>query len=206
MSRYIDEAKWPRKPLADFFGQTDYPFYALTGRVQAQALYARAKEEGLSFYMCMIWAVMSAVNSEEAFLYKLRADGVYRHDYLSPSFTDTAEDGLFKIVSLDWECAEPMRAFALRARAAADAQAFLIPSEESEARDDLVYLSSLPWLDFSSLTNERNFDRNDSIPRIGWGRLCEDGSLAVSVDVNHRLIDGKHIAAFFSALNSFTSR
>ncbi len=205
MSGYIDEALWPRKPLCDLFGQTDYPFYALTCRVEAGALRARAAAEGLSFYMCMIYAVMSALNAGDPWLYKLRPDGVYRHDFLSPSFTDAAENELFKIVSLDWDPKESMAEFARRAAKAAAEQSFLIPSPESEARDDLAYLSCLPWLDFTALTNERSFNKNDSVPRISWGRMT-GGSLPLSVDVNHRLIDGRHIAEFFSTLNSFTSR
>lgn len=209
MSGYIDLSRWPRKPISDAFSALEYPFYSLTCRAEVGALYARAKAENVSFYLSMVWAVMSALNATDAFLYKLRDDGVYRHDYLSPSFTDSAEDGLFKIVSLDWTPGESMADFARRARAVSDAQTFLLPSEESEARDDFVYLSCLPWLDFTSLTNERSLDRNDSVPRIGWGKLTragESASLPVSIDVNHRLIDGAHIGAFFDALASFTSR
>ncbi|MDO4572369.1 MAG: CatA-like O-acetyltransferase [Clostridia bacterium] len=209
MSGYIAPESWPRKPLSDFFGRCDYPFYSLCCRVEAGALYRRAKAEGLSFYACMIHAVMSALNGTEAFLYKLREDGVYRHDFLSPSFTDAAENGLLKIVNVDWRPGEPMKDFALRVRAAADAQRALVPDEESEARDDFAYLSCLPWLDFSALSNERSFDKNDSIPRLSWGRLrpeADGASLPLSIDVNHRLIDGQHIGAFFSALSSFTSR
>lgn len=205
MGGYIDAVSWPRASLAEFFGRTDYPFYSLTSRVDAGFLYAFAKAEGLSFYGCMIWAVMSALNRTDAFSYKLRQDGVYRHDFLSPSFTAEADGELIKIVNLDWLPGESPAAFALRAKADAAAQSFLLPDDKSEARDDLAYLSCLPWLDFSALTNERAFDKNDSIPRVSWGRLCEDGTLAVSVDVNHRLIDGRHIAAFLAALSSFTS-
>ena len=209
MSGYIDESRWPRKPLSDAFGQLDYPFYSLTCRIEAGPLYARAKREGVSFYLCTVFAMTAACNATDAFLYKLRQDGVYRHDYLSPSFTDAAQDGLFKIVTADWQPGETMIDFARRTRALSDAQTALLPSDESEARDDLIYLSCLPWLDFTSLSNERSLDRLDSVPRIGFGKLTktESGaSMPVSVDVNHRLIDGAHIGAFFEALAAFTTR
>jgi len=206
MSGYIDIAAWPRRELADFFGSCDYPFYSLCCRHDAEALHRYAGRDGLSFYLCTVWSVVSALNAVDAFHYKLRAEGVYRHDYLSPSFTDGSPDGLLKIVTLDWAPGESMVDFARRARAASDAQTALFPPAASEKRDDLVYLTCLPWLDFTSLDNERSFDKNDSVPRIGWGRLSHDGTMPVSVDVNHRLIDGRHIAEFFSALSSFTSR
>ncbi len=70
------------------------------------------------------------------------------------------------------------------------------------ARDDVVYLSCLPWLDFTSINNAIP-DADDCIPRISWGKFVEDErgrwSMAVAVEVHHALIDGEHIAAFLSA-------
>ena len=52
-------------------------------------------------------------------------------------------------------------------------------------------------------TNERDFDRDDNIPRITWGRYGEENGrkkLGMSVEVNHRLIDGVHIGRFAQTL------
>ena len=73
---------------------------------------------------------------------------------------------------------------------------------ESES-DALIFISCLPWLELTSLTNERDFDRDDSVPRISWGRYTRtDGrmTLGMSVEVNHRLIDGVHIGRFAQTL------
>ena len=49
-------------------------------------------------------------------------------------------------------------------------------------------------------TNERDFDRDDNIPRIAWGRYGEENGrkkLGMSVEVNHRFIDGLHLGKIY---------
>lgn len=199
----IDPAGWKRKPLCDFFGQLDFPFYGVTFRVDVTRLIERAKTEGISSYYAAVWASMRAVNGLDAFLYKVRGDTIVRHDFLSPSFTVPAEDELFKIVNLSWRPDEPLTEFCARAKRKVEVQTALLPSDADEARDDLVYISCLPWLDFSMLTNETSLNRDDSVPRFTWGKYGGTAgarTMPYSVQVNHRLIDGRAIGAFNAAL------
>ena len=58
-------------------------------------------------------------------------------------------------------------------------------------------------MDVTGLTNERNLDPDDAIPRIAWGKYIDiDGRkhLHISLEVNHRFIDGVHIGKFNEAL------
>ena len=200
--QYVDPRDWPHYEISEFFAGLDWPFYSVTFRADATALYARAKAGGYSFYFAACYAAAKAAGRVDAFLYKLRQDGVVKHDALAPSFTVPAENDLFRIVTMDVLPGETEAAFAVRARNVAAMQTTLVADMENERRDDLLYLSCLPWLDFTSLTNERSFDKNDSIPRIAWGKLTEhDGArtMPVSIDVNHRLIDGRHIGQFSEA-------
>lgn len=195
-------SEWERKPICDLFAPTA-PYYAATFRTDVTELYARAKCDGLSVYALCIYATMRAVNGVPAFLYKLRGETVARLPYLSPSFTAPTEDGLFKIVNVEWDPAEGANAFCARVTADIGAQTSLLPSAEDEARDDFAYLSCLPWLDFMTLTHETPYDADESAPRLAWGRITErDGRrfMPYSVQVNHKLIDGRHIAAFADAL------
>lgn len=201
--RIVDPAEWKRKPLCDFFGQLDFPFYGVTCRVDVTHAVAHAKQARLSFYHTVTWASMRAVNAVEAYLYKVRGETIVRHECLSPSFVASAEDDLFKMVHLEWRTGEPLADFCARAQAKADAQTSLLPDPDDEARDDFVYISCLPWLDFSMITQEMAFNRDDSIPRFTWGKYSEEaGALTMpyAVQVNHRLVDGRHIAAFYEAL------
>lgn len=67
---------------------------------------------------------------------------------------------------------------------------------DDDTSDEVIYFSCTPWFDFTSLTNERNFDNNDTIPRIAWGKYYNNGEqlyLHMSIEINHRTIDGIHI-------------
>ena len=51
----------------------------------------------------------------------------------------------------------------------------------------------------TSTKNERDFNRDDTVPRIGWGKYTDkDGKKALNIlmEINHRFIDGCHIGQF----------
>ncbi|MCL2695322.1 MAG: CatA-like O-acetyltransferase [Clostridiales bacterium] len=200
----IDETTWPRRAHCELFGRSANPIYSVTFPLDVTGLYGYVKREGLSFYHAMIWAVMRAINGVEAFHYKLRPDGLIWHDVLSPSYTFPWGEDLFAILNLDFDPSESLHAFC--ARAAREQQALRDPlptEEEDAARDDLVYLSCLPWFTYYHITQETTGDRNDSVPRLLWGRFEEQNGrlvLPMTVQVNHRLIDGIHLSWLKSAL------
>ncbi len=54
------------------------------------------------------------------------------------------------------------------------------------------------------MTNERDFDPDDSVPRIAWGKYAEEGGrqrLQMSLELNHRFVDGLHIGRFYEILS-----
>ena len=141
-----------------------------------------------------------AVNSVVNFRYTIRDGEVWLLDKRIPSFTDLKPDSeqfhivtLPKIGTLDEFCC------AAKAKSAAQ-QSFL---DQSGELDDLIYFSCVPWFDLTAATNERDFDRDDNIPRICWGKYVPaDGreTLGMSVEVNHRFIDGYHLGQFYQKL------
>lgn len=204
MERFDYEA-WPRREAYEFFSRLSNPFYMVTFRQDVTKLYRYTKSRGLSFYYGMVWACTRAVNAVEAFHLALRGGELVRLDRRMPSFTDLhpcAEQ--FHIVTMDAE--EELDAFCREAAVRSREQRFFIDlTAESDA---LIYLSSLPWLELSALTNERDLSApgaaDDSIPRIAWGRFTdEDGKklLGLSLEVNHRFVDGLHIGRFAQALD-----
>ena len=198
--RRIDLRSWDRREIYEFFSPLSDPFYSVTFSLDVTALYDHVRERGLSFYYSLCALVTQAVNSTEAFLYTIRGGEVYLLDRREPSFTDRLPgEKYFHIVTMP--CRGSLGEFCAEAAARSRAQkGFIDLSAESDA---LVYLSCLPWLDLSSLTNERGSDRDDAIPRIAWGRYTEAGgrrTLGMSVEVNHRFVDGADIGEFARTL------
>lgn len=198
--REICMENWDRREIYDFFSPLSNPFYAVSFRLDVSRLYAYAKARGLSFYCAMIYLVTGAVNDTEAFLYTIRGGKPVLLDRREPSFTARRPgEKYFHIVTTP--CRGTLEEFCAEAAEKAARQEFFIdPASESDA---LLYLSCLPQVDLTALTNERDMDPDDAIPRIAWGKFTEENgrrTLGVSVEVNHRFVDGSDIGAFAGLL------
>lgn len=200
----IDRSTWPRAEKFGFFSAVSQPFYSVTFRVDVTNLHAYTKQRGLSFYYALVYLATNAVNAVENFRYTIRDGEVYLLDERIPSFTDLkpgSED--FHIVTLPQE--DTLEQFCAAAKARSEAQAHFLDQDDKEL-DALIYFSCTPWFDLTALTNERDFDRDDNIPRIAWGKYVPDGAgretLGMSVEVNHRFLDGIHLGRFYQTLQA----
>ena len=203
--RKIDPNTWPRRDIFDFFSKISNPFYSVTFNVDVTEAYAYAKRSGLSFYYALVYLVTRAINSVEAFRYALVDGELVLLDERSPSFTDLKKGSeSFHIVTMP--CKGDIAEFCFDAkRRSAEQTTFLSTDKEGV---DLIYFSCLPWIELTALTNERDFDPDDAIPRVSWGKFHErDGRkiLGMSLELNHRFTDGVHIGKFAEALQKLIS-
>ena len=194
--------RWERKELFDFFSGVSDPFYSVSFRLDVTRLYDVCKARGLSFYYALVYLSTKAINETPAFSYALRGGELVRLAERRPSFTDLKKGAeQFHIVTMAAD--GTMEDFCRAAREKSAAQTMFI--DMSQEGDDLIFLSCLPWLDLTALTNERNFDPDDAIPRLAWGKYVRrEGRLELgySVEVNHRFIDGLHIGRFGERLQA----
>ena len=196
MIRDIDMSTWPRREIYDFFSPISNPFYSVTFTLDVTNLYRYVKERELSFYYGLVYLCTQAVNRVEAFLYTLEDGKVRIYDKRQPSFTDLEKGSeLFRMVFVP--CEGSLDEFCRAAKAKSESQHFFFdPTAET---NDLIYFSCLPWMDVTGLTNERNLDPDDAIPRIAWGKYIDVNGrkqLHISLEINHRLIDGVHLGRF----------
>ncbi len=193
---------WPRKELFDFFSRMTDPFYSLCFRLDVTRLHAFCKARGLSFYYALVWLSTKAINDTEAFSYAIRDGELIRLPERQPSFTDLKKGAeAFHIVTMP--AGDSLEDFCRAAKEKSEAQTEFI--DMSQEGDGLIYLSCLPWLDITALTNERIFDPDDSVPRLAWGKYVErDGRLTLgyAAEVNHRFIDGLHLGRFGERLQA----
>ena len=191
---------WERREIFDFFSRISQPFYSVTFRLDVTRLYEFCRARGLSFYYALVYLSTRAVNGTEAFSYALRDGELVKLPPRKPSFTDLKKGAeRFHIVTMP--CEGTIEDFCRAAKEKSAAQtAFIDLSQEG---DGLIFLSCLPWLDLTALTNERDFAPDDSVPRLAWGRYVRrEGRLELgcSVEVNHRFIDGLHLGRFAERL------
>ncbi len=202
----VDRSKWKRSAYCDFFGALEVPFYSVTFRLDVTALKAYTKAHALSFYAGMIWITMRAVNRTDAFLYEIHGEDVYRNTYLDPSYTYPYDGDLFGINTIPWNPDESLSAFAERMKRTESEATSPLPTAEEDEAGHNVYISCLPWFDYAHVAQEFPLNRDDSTPRVLWGKFTEDAdgrlTLAYTVQVNHRLIDGIHLHYLYEALQT----
>ena len=192
----VDLASWPRREIYEFFSAISNPFYVVTFRLDVTELYRAAKEREFSFYHGLIWLCTKAMERVDAFSYAVSEGQVVRLEGRRPSFTHLKPGSeTFQIVTMPGEGS--MEEFCAAAKEKSETQRFFIdPAGEGI---DMIFFSCLPWVDVTALTNERNLDKDDAIPRIAWGKFVEENGrkvLGFSLEVNHRFIDGLHIGQF----------
>lgn len=201
MCKKVEMATWSRREIYEMFSRLDYPFYSVTILVEVTKVKRYAKEKGLSFYYLMIWICTKAVNEVEAFNQRIRGDEVYQLDCTNPSFTAMRKDeDYFQIITMPFE--QSKEKFCEKASKKVKEQTSLFG--DAKASDELIYFSCTPWFDFTSLTNEHNFDKADTIPRIAWGKYFKEKDnlfVHLSIEVNHRTIDGYHIGLLKEAID-----
>ena len=201
MTQIIAKKDWSRREVFDFFSPMSQPFFSVTFKQDVTRLRQFAGEHKLSFYYSLVYLCTQALNQVEAFRYALRNGDLVLFDQRIPSFTDLKPGAeTFHIVTLP--CEGSVRDFCAAAKAKSAAQTSFLDQEDSL---DLIYFSCLPWVELTALTNERDFDPDDAVPRIAWGKYAREGErtvLHISMELNHRLVDGLHVGRFHEALDA----
>lgn len=201
----IDMNTWDRKEHYNYFRTMDYPHFDVCGPIDVSQLVSYVKANRLPFYYAMIFAASTAANQIKNFRYRIRGGDVFEHEAVHPSFTHMdAGSELFKYVTADLR--GDMAEFAQYAQNKAQSQKGLYGSGTDEARDDLLFITCVPWVSFTQLSHAFTLNKDDSIPRISWGKYDTDGGkilMSLSVQVHHALADGLHIGRYFEALQAF---
>ncbi|HYH15315.1 MAG TPA: CatA-like O-acetyltransferase, partial [Flavisolibacter sp.] len=73
----------------------------------------------------------------------------------------------------------------------------------NEERLDLLHTTTLPWHSFTAFKHPKRLDKQDSIPKIAWGKYIRNASsiqMPIAIEVNHALMDGIHVAQFITSL------
>ena len=201
--RTIDPKNWERGEIFDLFSACDHPFYSVSFELDVSRLYHLTHETGQSFYYSMAYLVTTAMEGVEAFRMRIRGGQIEVVDELIPSCTDLMPGSeTFVIVTLPH--GNNMAEFCRQAKEKAAGQTYLF-DREMERLDTLVYISCLPWFPITGFVTERSLEPDDCIPRVTWGKYQKDGGrvrLNLTLDLNHRTIDGVHVGKFYQLLQS----
>ena len=196
----IDLEAWPRAAQFRLFRTYQQPHYATTTRLNVTHLMSR-KTDGISAYRGCLFAIGAGLHQVPELCMRFRGDQVVAHEMITLSMTVPTDKGSFGYAYVPFLA--DYRAFDEQAKSLIEAVAAGgILDANSGERDDLAYLSCMPWLDYTSINNALP-GPDDCIPRITWGKIVErDGrwEMAMTLEVHHALVDGAQVGAYFAAV------
>jgi chloramphenicol O-acetyltransferase type A len=172
MAGYLDVSRWARRELFEFFVGFDKPYFNICMQLDVTNLLAllRARPD-VSVSLTYHYFAMRAANEIEPFRYRLREGKVFVHDVIHCGTTVMMPSENFTLVYFDYD---------------ADFETFIAGAERAvkqvlsgdgafrpDPSDDRIHFTTVPWFSFTSLSHARNWGREDSIPKIAFGKFVE---------------------------------
>lgn len=199
----VDLATWRRADQFRFFRTFDRPHYAITSRLDVTRIVTTSKATGISPYRACLYAIGTGLHAVPELLMRFRDDVIVLHDGVDLSMTVPRSDDSDSFVYAYVPYNPDFKIFDSTSRRLIDAASQdLALKPNTGERDDLAYLSCLPWMDFTSINNAMP-GPDDCIPRVSWGKFVEGAnqswSMAMTLEVHHALVDGVHIGSYFAA-------
>lgn len=197
----VDLALWPRADHFRFFRTYARPHYAVTTRMDVSRLMQARQNRQVSVYRACLFAIGAGLHAVPEMCMRFRGDTVVRHDAIALSMTVPRTTGGFGYAYVPF--LPGFEAFDTHAAQLIEAAATQSGLQANTGdRDDVAYLSCLPWLDFTALDNALPH-ADDCIPRVSWGKTVKAQGrheMALALQVHHALVDGEHIGACVSAM------
>ena len=198
----LDLDNYPRKDHLQYFSSLQYPYVGVTCNVDVTDLVNFCKEKKYSFFLTFLHIVAHSANNVKELRHRLRNGKVLEYDVCPTSHTELREDGTYCYCTLhhNKELKEYIP-YAEKVRKQCRQNGNI---EEDDTAESMFFISSTPWLHFTSLV-QPTAGGDDSNPRIIWGKWQEDfkgrKQMPVAIQVHHGLLDGLHLAHFYQNIS-----
>ncbi len=194
----------PRREHFNVFSTFDQPHFNICANVDLSTFIPYIKQRGYSFTIALVYVITRASNEIPEFRQRIREGKVIEHEIVHPSGTILVDEDIFSFCTFDYF--EDFSEFAPRA---AEMIAFVkehLTLNDEPGRDDLLYMTAIPWISFTSFMHPLHMSPADSIPRFAWGKIFEDGErlrMPLSVQGHHALMDGLHVAKYYEKVQDY---
>lgn len=205
--RVLDLETWPRRRHFELFRGMDYPHFGLCAEVDISSFQPAVRAKGLSFTIAAAYVLARAANETPEFRLRIRGDQVVEHEVVHPSFVVINEQELFSFCTVPYR-SDLVEFHSLARERMAQAQANPVLSDEP-GQDDLLFMTSMPWVSFTSLSHPIHMHPVDSVPRIAWGKFfTREGRtwMPVAVQAHHALMDGLHAGHYYQRVQQLFDR
>jgi chloramphenicol O-acetyltransferase type A len=187
-----------RRNHFELFNSFDYPHFNITAPIDIADFAERCKIRNVLFTVASAFLFAKVANELEAFRYRIRGEKVVLHEVVHPSFTVMANNELFSYCTVNYE--KDFSSFNKSAQEKIDLMKRNPSLSNEPGQDELIYMTVIPWVSFTSFIHPIHMNPVDSVPRIAWGKSYPDSNtvrMPVSVQVHHALMDGQQVGEYF---------
>lgn len=200
----IDMQTWARRENFEFFNNFNHPHFSMCANVDLTKLHPYVKGRGISFSSAIIYLISRAANAIPEFRQRVQDGEVVEYDTVSPSVTILVENDLFSFCTIDF-CPD-FNEFAGRASRLMAAVKNNPTLKDPPGREDLLFMTAIPWVSFTSFVHPMRLHPADYVPRFAWGKYFEEGKrlkMPLSVQGHHALMDGIHMGKFYGLFEEY---
>ena len=204
MKEYIDLSSWERRDNFLFFADFLNPFYSVTCEVDCSVAKKVAKERGESFFLYYLYAILDAVNTIDELKYRIsEKDEIVRYDKID-AFVPIKKAGARCFTTILIPYHETFSVFKEVAKSRIDDVQNVDPYslEKQNKEFDVVIVSPLPQLPFTSITYTQKNRHGSDYPIINVGQLSPESKLPIAINVHHGFVDGEHLSEFYSKIEA----
>lgn len=203
MPHFLDVSTWSRQATFEFFRDFDKPYFNICAQLDVTNLLTFLRRyPDFSVSLAYHYFALRCANEIEPFRYRLRNGKVLVYDVIHGGTTVLLPNESFILAYFDYDLDfERFMTVAQSNVAAAIAAGAFDP----KPNDDAIHFTTLPWVSFTSFSHARNWGREDSIPKMAFGKFIRERErtlLPTSVEVHHALVDGLHVGRFLTRLEA----
>lgn len=200
----INFENWERKDHFDFFKDYDDPFYNICADIDVTNLHSFCEKNNLSFFISSLYLSQKTVNQITELKYRIRNGEVYKCDNINAGSTVLNNNKTFGFCY--YEYFQEFSEFYQNTKQVLDERDGTTSLINNPYEDNIVYYSVIPWISFKSMSHPKKHIKDDSIPRIVFGKYFKINNnllMPVSIEVNHSLVDGYHLGQYFELFSNF---
>lgn len=205
MMEKIDLATWDRTSRFTSYLDSEFPYIIIGKDIDVTNIYRYARENGLSFTYCMVYAATKIADEIPNFRYRMIDSEPYEIDRNVAILTHLPkEQDNFIMVGCDHY--DTMAEFAKKNREKADRPDGKLSSREMELANDIINYSSMPWIRYTHFIRTIKKLGQDTNPKISFGKYeWENDRLTMpfSVQTHHGLMDGLHVGRYYMRLEEY---
>lgn len=189
-----------RQDRFEFFNTFENPLLNLTFTLETDDFISYCKQKSLPPFHFFLFHLLRSLHEVENFRYRILEGKVIKIEEITGSYTVLGRNNVFNFTR--FENTSDMTEFirrSLKAKEEAMAQEKLVNTGielDPKTLRNFVFITSIPWLDFTSIQHPVFKYSQVDIPSIAWGKFREINgkiSMPFSVQAHHGFVDAYHM-------------